>query len=273
MQRTQQQQEYPFIFSTRGGGSSSSSRLSASSSSMSDLPYGPPTSTKVLVTGASGRTGQLVFTKLLADPRFTPIALVRSERSAKKLLKLVCNKQQQQCGLDQIVVCDVTKLPKQNNDKGDTIIHQKDDDNNDLAAIPSSALQDCTAMIICTSAVPVLRKRTLLQVFLNIPRNFLLRKPKLLDFSLLRFGWKQDQHPELVDYHGTIAQMDWAKQAGVSQIVLVSSMGGTDPSNFLNRVGKNPDGSGRGDILLWKRQAEQYLVQVNNNTIDQSWCR
>lgn len=37
-------------------------------------------------------------------------------------------------------------------------------------------------------------------------------------------------------------------------------MGGTDPTNFLNAVGKNPDGSGNGDILLWKRKAERYLV-------------
>jgi hypothetical protein len=42
-----------------------------------------------------------------------------------------------------------------------------------------------------------------------------------------------------------------------------SSMGGTDPDNFLNKVGKNPDGSGNGDILLWKRKAERYLVNVS----------
>ena len=40
-------------------------------------------------------------------------------------------------------------------------------------------------------------------------------------------------------------------------------MGGTDPSNFLNTIGKNPDGSGNGDILLWKRKAEKYLVEVS----------
>jgi hypothetical protein len=40
-------------------------------------------------------------------------------------------------------------------------------------------------------------------------------------------------------------------------------MGGTDPENFLNKVGKNPDGSGNGDILLWKRKAERYLVNVS----------
>lgn len=38
-------------------------------------------------------------------------------------------------------------------------------------------------------------------------------------------------------------------------------MGGTDPNNFLNSVGKNADGSGNGDILLWKRRAEKHLVE------------
>jgi hypothetical protein len=40
-------------------------------------------------------------------------------------------------------------------------------------------------------------------------------------------------------------------------------MGGTDPSNFLNSIGKGKDGSGNGDILLWKRKAEKYLVEVS----------
>ena len=39
-------------------------------------------------------------------------------------------------------------------------------------------------------------------------------------------------------------------------------MGGTDPNNFLNSIGKNKDGSGNGDMLLWKRKAEKYLVEV-----------
>lgn len=37
-------------------------------------------------------------------------------------------------------------------------------------------------------------------------------------------------------------------------------MGGTDPTNFLNSMGKTKDGSGNGDILLWKRKGEKYLV-------------
>ena len=40
-------------------------------------------------------------------------------------------------------------------------------------------------------------------------------------------------------------------------------MGGTDPTNFLNSMGKTKDGSGNGDILLWKRKGEKYLVDVS----------
>lgn len=41
--------------------------------------------------------------------------------------------------------------------------------------------------------------------------------------------------------------------------VLVSSMGGLDESNFLNQIGKDKNGDGHGDILIWKRKAERYL--------------
>mmetsp|Transcript_33370 Transcript_33370/g.64384 ORF Transcript_33370/g.64384 Transcript_33370/m.64384 type:complete len:141 (-) Transcript_33370:159-581(-) len=40
-------------------------------------------------------------------------------------------------------------------------------------------------------------------------------------------------------------------------------MGGTDPSNMLNSLGRtvNADGSAEGgNILLWKRKAEKYLI-------------
>ena len=45
-----------------------------------------------------------------------------------------------------------------------------------------------------------------------------------------------------------------AVKAGVKKIVLVSSMGGTDPNNNLNKIGG-------GNILVWKRKAEEYLMQ------------
>jgi hypothetical protein len=68
----------------------------------------------------------------------------------------------------------------------------------------------------------------------------------------------------LVDYNGQIAQIDFAKKVKIPHVVVVGSMGGTDPNNFLNRVGKttlkNGTVTGNGDILIWKRKAERYLV-------------
>lgn len=185
---------------------------------------------KVLVTGASGRTGKLVFETLLKDSRFEPLALVRSEKSGKKLRKAV-----PQTELNQVIVCDITK-PDQ------------------LSNIPA-----CDAMVICTSAVPTVSKRSLLVNFLKIPFN-VVRGKKAIDFRSLKFVWKNNGYPEKVDYEGQIAQIDFAKKSGIKHVVVVSSMGGTDPSNFLNSVGKRPDGT-RGDILLWKRKAEKYLVE------------
>jgi len=37
-------------------------------------------------------------------------------------------------------------------------------------------------------------------------------------------------------------------------------MGGTDPENRLNSFGKVADGRAGGNILLWKRRAEKYLM-------------
>ena len=59
---------------------------------------------KTLVTGAAGRTGRLVFSKLQQDRRFSPVAMVRTDASGRKLI------QETGSGLDQVVVCDVTQL-------------------------------------------------------------------------------------------------------------------------------------------------------------------
>ena len=58
-----------------------------------------------------------------------------------------------------------------------------------------------------------------------------------------------------VDWVGQKNQIDAAKAAGVRHIVLVSSMGGTKPDHFLNKMGE-------GNILIWKRRAEQHLMQA-----------
>lgn len=190
--------------------------------------------TKVIVTGASGRTGKLVFTKLLSKfPKTETIGLVSSEKSARKLMK------ESNCGLDQIVITDVTEISED-------------------YTIPK-ALEQAETMVICTSAVPYPSKLSVAKSFMSIPFN-IIRGKKAFNFRSLKFKYKPGQYPEKVDYEGQINQINLAKKLGAKQVVIVSSMGGTDPSNFLNTIGKNEDGTGNGDILLWKRKAERYLV-------------
>lgn len=145
------------------------------------------------------------------------------------------------CGLEDVWVCDVTKLDP----KGD-------------AGFPNG-MADAEAMIICTSAVPKMRKRSLIKTFLKIPFKIISGK-KAFDFRDLQFYYREGQHPEKVDYEGQKAQIDLAKKLGVKHVVMVSSMGGTDPNDFLNTLGKDKDGNGYGDILVWKRKAEKYLI-------------
>lgn len=211
----------------------------------------------VLVTGASGRTGRLVLEQLQRDPRFIPKALVRSERSARTLRRAVPTTK-----LEQIVICDVVSdlvAPTT------TMLTSKNLDPTNKMPIPIASLEACEAMVICTSAVPTISKVSLLKALMKAPFN-LLRGKKAIDFRQLTFVWKNGGYPELVDYYGQVAQINLVQQLpNMKQIVVVGSMGGTDPNNFLNAVGKNSAGTGNGDILLWKRQAERYLVYNTTN--------
>lgn len=67
--------------------------------------------------------------------------------------------------------------------------------------------------------------------------------------------------PEEVDYQGQINQINSAKAAGVKHIILVGSMGGTNKHHPLNSFGQ---------ILIWKRKAEKYLI---NSGIDYTIIR
>ena len=129
---------------------------------------------KVLVTGASGKTGRLVFQALLENPKFDPKALVRSDASGKSLRKAV-----PETGLDRIVVCDVTEL----------------DDDTENGVPPGLAGID--AMIICTSAMPRISKMSLVKAFIKAPFN-IIRGKKAVDFRSLKFVWKKGQYPEKV---------------------------------------------------------------------------
>ncbi|KAG6771562.1 hypothetical protein POTOM_022934 [Populus tomentosa] len=97
------------------------------------------------------------------------------------------------------------------------------------------AIQGIDSLIILTSAVPKM-------------------KPGF-DPSKGRpeFYFEDGAFPEQVDWIGQKNQIDAAKAAGVKQIVLVGSMGGTNLNHPLNSLGN-------GNILVWKRKAEQYLA-------------
>lgn len=197
-------------------------------------------SKKVIVTGAAGRTGSLVFSLLDTDPRFDVVGLVRSEASAKKLIAKT------KCALEEVVISDVTQLQFDNVDGRDS--HPW-----------PYALDNAEAMVICTSAVPQISKVSLIKAMLKIPLNILTPKKKAINFRDLQFKYKPGQYPEMVDYVGQKKQIDFAKKLGVKHVVIVSSMGVLDPNNFLNQIGKDREGNGHGDILIWKRKAERYL--------------
>lgn len=98
-----------------------------------------------------------------------------------------------------------------------------------------SALEGCDALVILTSAIP--------QV--NAPPEP-GQRPELT--------FPDGEMPEQIDYQGQLNQITMARMAGVQQIVLVGSMGGTNEHHPLNRIGN-------GNILIWKRKAEQALIQ------------
>ncbi|XP_058109610.1 uncharacterized protein At5g02240-like [Magnolia sinica] len=98
------------------------------------------------------------------------------------------------------------------------------------------AIQGIDALIILTSAVPKMKP------------GFDPSKGGRPEFY-----FEEGAYPEQVDWIGQKNQIDAAKAAGVKQIVLVGSMGGTDLNHPLNSLGN-------GNILVWKRKAEQYLA-------------
>ncbi|WCJ28313.1 NAD(P)-binding Rossmann-fold superfamily protein [Euphorbia peplus] len=156
----------------------------------------------VLVTGAGGRTGSLVYKKLKErSDEYVARGLVRSEESKGKI-----------GGAEDVFIGDIREV--------DSIV---------------PAIQGIDALIILTSGVPKM-------------------KPGY-DPSQGRpeFYFEDGAYPEQVDWIGQKNQIDAAKSAGVKQIVLVGSMGGTNLNHPLNSLGN-------GNILVWKRKAEQYLA-------------
>lgn len=157
---------------------------------------------RVLVTGATGRTGSLTLQKLRQYPEeFEAIGFARSESKVKELFG----------STEGFFLGDIK----------------------DKAAL-EQALKGCQALIILTSAVP---------------RMTAPPKPG----ERPTFEFEPGGMPEAIDYEGQRHQIDTAIAAGVEQIVLVGSMGGTQLNHPLNQLGQ-------GNILVWKRRAEAYLI-------------
>lgn len=183
---------------------------------------------KVIVTGAGGQTGQSLFRQLLQQPdEFEPLGFVRTAASKEALVE---------SGIDpsKVAVVDVTN-----------------------SKALESAIQDFTssttspklaAFCIATSAKP--------------------KPTDVIDETTGRpkFGFP-DGDPEQVDWIGQKQQIDACPPG--THIVVCSSMGGTNPANPLNSFGRITleDGSVKGgNILLWKRKAEMYLMDQQDKT-------
>jgi uncharacterized protein YbjT (DUF2867 family) len=185
--------------------------------------WGALSGRKVVVTGAAGRTGQLVWKSLLSQGG-TTVGLVRTPKSIKKLKK--------RFGMDvnddNVKVCDVTSTEAL-----------------------ETAFAGADAVVLCTSAVPKIKIFSILKVLLMK----LFRRSGRPEFRFLPNG-----DPYNVDWLGAKNQIDSAKAAGVDHFIFVSSMGGTQPENFLNTIGRVDGDEKSGNILLWKRKAEEYLI-------------
>jgi nucleoside-diphosphate-sugar epimerase len=194
---------------------------------------------KVAVTGAGGRTGKLVVKRLLQVQDEQPeliTSVVGTVRSGSALLTLKSDVPEFAIAANSVAVVDVAALGRAAEAGTDP-----------LTADPElkQALEGADALVIVTSGVPQIKKRSLVWVMIA----------KLIGKQGVRpqFRWKAGEEPRLVDWWGQKAQIDAAIASGVKNIVIVSSMGGTDPENMLNKLGD-------GNILQWKRKAEQYLV-------------
>jgi uncharacterized protein YbjT (DUF2867 family) len=157
---------------------------------------------RVLVTGATGRTGSLTLQKLWQHPEeFEAIGFARSASKVKELFG----------STEGFLLGDIKEK-----------------------AALEQAFKGCQALIILTSASP--RMTTPPQ-----PGE----RPT--------FEFEPGGLPEVIDYEGQRHQIDTAIAAGVERIVLVGSMGGTQLNHPLNQLGQ-------GNILVWKRRAEEYLI-------------
>jgi len=193
---------------------------------------------KVAVTGAGGRTGRLVIKRLLdiqdRQPKLVS-GVVATVRSGDALLKIKSDLPELAVLANSVAVVDVAAAGR--------AAERGEAPDPDLAA----ALKGCDALVIATSGVPEIKKRSIAWMMIAKAIGKKGVRPS--------FRWKAGQEPRLVDWFGQKAQIDAALASGtIKRVVIVSSMGGTDTENMLNKIAG-------GQILQWKRRAEQYLVE------------
>eukprot|EP00168_Porphyra_purpurea_P004889 TRINITY_DN1590_c0_g1_i2.p1 TRINITY_DN1590_c0_g1~~TRINITY_DN1590_c0_g1_i2.p1 ORF type:complete len:275 (-),score=117.07 TRINITY_DN1590_c0_g1_i2:326-1150(-) len=156
---------------------------------------------RVLVSGATGRTGKLAMAKLAkhAD-QLQAVGLVRSAEKAATVF----------------------------GDGVETVVGDVTDRDQVFSIVRNNRID---ALIVLSSAIPKFK-----------PAEPGQRREHYFD---------DGQEPESVDWEGGRNMVDAAKDAGVSHVVFVGSMGSTDTHHPLNVF---------GNMLKWKRKAEQYLL-------------
>jgi hypothetical protein len=189
--------------------------------------------TVVLVSGAGHGVGFFVMQKLFKKhTQFRPIGLVENQRDAKNVLSLGVSK-------NDVITCDSK-------------------DKQELIYIFDNTSK-ISKVILCNSAKP--RRKIWPRL-----RNLLMRKPKdNLKSSELYYGDGED--PYHIDYLAQKNMIDVASKCKVDHIVLLSCMGGYRGSH-LNQIGRKQEGDDKkGNLLLWKRRTERYLMKRNFFTI------
>lgn len=75
--------------------------------------------------------------------------------------------------------------------------------------------------------------------------------------NIARTYYPEGHHPKEVEYEGVCHAIKAAKKMCVNRVVLLSSMGMSDPGHWKNAI-KTHTGE-RGNVLQWKLKAEDFV--------------
>mmetsp|Transcript_7880 Transcript_7880/g.14291 ORF Transcript_7880/g.14291 Transcript_7880/m.14291 type:complete len:307 (-) Transcript_7880:1079-1999(-) len=188
---------------------------------------------RIVVTGAGGRTGKLILKKLLLSELASTYSIYGVVRDTKSLYKL---SNELSISKENLIAVDILNK----SELYSALTHAKSEYDGDIACL-----------IIATSAVPKLHYLSLIKML--ILKCFGYK-------SSLQFGYKLNQMPREVDFISQKDQIECAIQNGCKHVILLGTMGiSQGPSSFLNSMGN-------GKIVMWKRKAEQFLV--NESGVD-----